>query len=107
MSVRFKKYAHNGGTARPIRAIRLTENNIDAVAEYVCKNGGAAFVTQGAGGKARRLRIKQLNFGENWGKRDWRVAVVGDFVLYVEEDRVKDFFRMKEDHFEASHSLIK
>jgi len=113
MAIRFKKYKAKGTGNDGLFAIRITDANIDEIAEYIKKNGGSAFVTSGAEGKPRRLRIKQRNFGENWGKRDWRVAVVGDFVSRRDvEPEFRpvlgklEFSRVKEDVFEATHHLV-
>lgn len=80
MSIRFRKFRSEDG-AFERQAIKITEKNIDEVVAYILRNGGSAFVTQGAEGKPRRIRIKQRNFGRNWGKRDWRVATVGDYIV--------------------------
>ena len=114
MAIRFKKYKAKGPGNDGLYAIRITEANIDEIAEYIKKNGGSAFVTSGDEGKPRRLRIKQLNFGVNWSKRDWRVAVVGDFISrrVVESWGRKahpkkfEFWRVKEDVFEATYHLV-
>lgn len=112
MAIRFKKYRHKAGGTRVFRALRITENNLSELVAYINKNGGSAFVTSGAKNKAKRIRIKQRNFGENWGKRDWRVANVGDFI--VRHDFPKEaglppieFERAREDDFEAAAELIK
>lgn len=110
MSIRFKKYQINNKTEAPLKAIRLTERNLEEVVAYVNRNGGEA-KSHDTG-----IKIRQHNYGEDWGKLDWRVARVGDFVCFLEwiepadgihkRQSFKEFFRIKEDHFEASHSLV-
>lgn len=80
MSIRFRKFRSEDG-AFERQAIKITEANIDEIVAHIQRHGGSAFVTKGAEGKPRRIRIKQRNFGRNWGKRDWRVAQVGDYIV--------------------------
>lgn len=113
MSIRFKKFRSEDG-AFERQAIKITEKNIDEVVAYIQRNGGSAFVTAGADGKPRRIRIKQRNFGRNWGKRDWRVAVVGDYIVKapVRSDFVKvlgktEFWREKGAAFDFAFNPVK
>ena len=114
MAIRFKKYKHKAGGDRTFRAIRITDRNLAELVAYICRNGGSAFATSGEGGKPVRIRIKQRNYGHNWGKRDWRVAKVGDFIVRHDFepgdlDRVTksvEFERVNEDQFEAGAELL-
>ena len=115
MAIRFKKHKHRAGGDRRFGALRITENNMTELVAYINKNGGSAFVTSGAKNKAKRIRIKQRNYGNNWGKVDWRVANVGDFIVRHEfaagelgrEKKSIEFERVREDDFEASAELVK
>lgn len=114
MAIRFKNYQDKNRKHSPLKALRITEKNIHELATYICKNGGAAFVTDSAGTKPPRIRLKQRNFGENWGKRDWRVARIGDFILmdhvapeHQEKLGKREFWRAKDDYFESTHDLVK
>lgn len=114
MAIRFKKYQDKNRSVGPVKALRITERNLSELVAYITKNGGTAFLTKGSENKPVRIRIKQRNFGENWGKRDWRVANVGDFIVmedvapeFQEALGKREFFRAKDDTFEATHSLIK
>lgn len=115
MAIRFKKYRHKAGGDRTFGALRITENNMTELVAYINKNGGSAFVTSGSKGKPKRIRIKQRNFGKNWGKIDWRVALVGDFILrhqfeageLFREKKSVEFERVREDDFEAAAEAVK
>jgi hypothetical protein len=93
-----------------VRAIQITEKNLTDVVAFINRNGGAATGHNGDTRSKRpaRIRIKQLNFGENWGKRDWRVAKLGDYIVRREHDEFgTQFFRVKELQFEEDFELIK
>lgn len=115
MPIRFKKYRHKAGGDRTFGAIRITEANMAELVATINKRGGSAFVTSGAKGKPKRIRIKQRNYGHNWGKVDWRVALVGDFIVRHDfkagelnrEKAATEFERVREDDFEASAELLK
>lgn len=111
MAIRFKKYSAKS-KGYPVDAIRITEANLVEIVNYITKNGGAAtgHETVPAKGKAKtrpgRIRLRQRNFGFNWGKQDWRVANVGDFIVR-DGDRKNgyEFARVKDDQFEALFSV--
>lgn len=118
MAIRLKKYKHKAGGTRVVRAVRITEHNINELVLYVVRKGGAATGHNGdtASGRPARIRIKQRNYGENWGKKDWRVAKVGDFLVQYDLGGKEfaqigfdpiEFGRVKEDDFEASFELVK
>lgn len=116
MAIRTKKYRHKAGGTRHVRAVRITEKNLTELVAYINRNGGAATGHNGdtASGRPARIRIKQRNFGENWGKRDWRVARVGDFIVKhdfsdepVEGLPSIEFSRVKDDTFEDTFEEVK
>ncbi len=107
MAIRTKKYKNVDptGEIRYVRAIEVKESNVEEIAAYINRNGGAA-TARGQRlfeGRLRpaRIRLKQLNFGENWGKRDWRVATLGDWIVKNEGG---EFFRMKPGVFHSELS---
>lgn len=112
MKVEFKKYrSKEDGFER--LAVKLTEENLDAVSMYIGNHGGAAFVFDFDSDKPKHIEIKQLNFGRTWGKRDWRVAKIGDYILMrrVPKDFVEfygkfEFWREKGSTFESEFDLI-
>lgn len=116
MALRLKKYRFRGN-GDVVRAIRITEKNLAEIVDYINNQGGAATGHLGntRSGKKPRIRIKQRNFGENWGKVDWRVAYIGDFIVRDDYERefkgvntkYKDFSRVKDDIFEAAFELVK
>ena len=65
---------------------------------YIVRNGGIATDHNGRPEFKRpaRIRIKQLTYGKNWSKNDWRVAHVGDYIVRDEND---NFFRVKQVDF--------
>lgn len=107
MAVRTKA-VRDKGSHKIVRSITITETNLKDIVEYITRNGGIAFATSGAGDKPVRIRIKQRNYGENWGKRDWRVAAVGDSIVRIdfakgEDHREKagaEFIRVKKANFD-------
>ncbi|AWN03418.1 hypothetical protein PBI_COUNT_97 [Microbacterium phage Count] len=97
MAIRTKKY-WTSAQLGVYRAVQITEKNLAEVVSYISRNGGIA-----TGHNARpefkrpaRIRIKQLTFGKNWSKNDWRVAAIGDFIVRDEND---NFFRVKQADF--------
>lgn len=114
MALRFKRYQHRVGGTREFYAVQITEQNIPEIVAAICKAGGAATghysippVKVGKKtkkGRPGRIRLKQRNYGYNWGKVDWRVANIGDWIVRhnfkagelsrehasVEFERVKD-----------------
>lgn len=119
MGIRFKKYIDTIKTSGPreqVRAIRVTEKNIAELVAYINRHGGAATGHNGdtRSGRPARIRLKQRNFGKRWGKLDWRVAQVGDYIVeesVPEEYQTKlgpvEFFRIKRDLFEANTIVVK
>lgn len=116
MAIRFKRYQDKNRLQEPVRAIKITETNIVDIVNYITKRYGAAtgHFTIPAKGKVKktrpgRIRLRQLNFGENWGKRDWRVANVGDYIVMVQDPDLKypEFFRVKADQFDDTHVVVK
>lgn len=83
MAIRTKKYQYTDGCTGDMRAVQITEKNLSEVVAYICRNGGAATGHNGdtASKRPARIRLKQRNFGKNWGKRDWRVARLGDWIV--------------------------
>ena len=83
MAIRTKKYRLKDDRTRQMRAIQITEKNLAEVVAYICRHGGAATGHLGntASNRPARIRIKQRNYGKNWGKRDWRVAKLGDWIV--------------------------
>ena len=97
MAIRTKKY-WSSARLGVYRAVQITHENLAEVVSYICRNGGIA---TGHGERPEykrpaRIRIKQKTFGENWTKNDWRVALVGDFIVRDEND---NFFRVKKVEF--------
>lgn len=120
MAIRFKKYKANTNAGEHIvKAIRITEKNVVELTNYICKNGGEAVakikISATGDESAYKIRLRQHNYGENWGKLDYRVAKVGDFIVrhdYFEDEygRKKgdvEFERVKRDDFEATATLVK
>lgn len=109
MVIRFKKYkdVDNGDV---IKAIRITEANVKELGYYINRQGGICLVTNSAGKKPYRIRVKQRNYGENWGKIDWRVANIGDYIIRHEfpngehhrEKGALEFSRVRKSRFEAA-----
>lgn len=104
MAIRFKKYKSKLDRSHvEVMAVKVTEANIPELVEHICRRGGAATghitIPAKKGGKVRpaRIRLRQRNFGKTWGKRDWRVAEVGDYIIRTEND---EFYRDKGDEFE-------
>lgn len=116
MAIRTKKYRHRVGGTRKIRALVLTEKNLPDVVAYICKNDGAATGHLGntASGRPARIRLKQRNYGETWGKTDWRVAKIGDIIVirhleeFVDEGfKPLEFARMKPIDFHDQFEEVK
>lgn len=93
MALRFKRFQHTAGGTREFYAVQITEQNIPEIVVAICNNGGAAtghysippvkvpgrkHPTKGRRG---RIRLRQRNYGYNWGKVDWRVAEIGDWIV--------------------------
>lgn len=122
MAIRTKKYTFTDGhgNKRIVRGVRITEKNIVDVVNYITRRGGAAtgHVTI-PGTKTKkvrpgRIRLRQLNFGENWGKRDWRVANVGDAIIVHDANKEfsqigfdVEFERVKAADFERDFAEVK
>jgi len=122
MAVRTKKFEFTDGhgNKRIVRGVRITEKNIVDVVNYIARRGGAATghltIPAGKGKKERpgRIRLRQLNFGENWGKRDWRVANVGDAIIVHDANKAfsqigfdVEFERVKASDFERDFAEVK
>lgn len=117
MAIRTKEYRFTAGGSRRVRAIRITEKNLSELVAYIVRNGGAATGHNGdtASGRPARIRIKQRNYGHNWGKIDWRVAKIGDFIVrhdfkageHSRGTKSVEFERVKPAEFEATFELSK
>jgi hypothetical protein len=121
MAIRTKKYTFidGRGVKRVVRGVRITEKNIVDVVNYITRRGGAAtghLTIPGKNTKERpgRIRLRQLNFGENWGKRDWRVANVGDAIIVHDANKEfsqigfdVEFERVKAADFERDFEEVK
>lgn len=96
MAIRTKKYRYNAGGDRRVRAIQITEKNLTEIVAYISRNGGAATGHLGRPEFKRpaRIRIKQRNYGETWGKVDWRVAEIGDYIVRYDFPK-GEFYRDK------------
>lgn len=109
LNVRFKHYRTTQiGTEKEyrVRAVQVTEKNLTDLVAYICRNGGAATGHNFIPPKRRaRIRILQRNYGFNWGKRDWRVAELGDYI--IREDFKKGEFSREEDAVEFSRVKAK
>lgn len=118
MAIKTKKYKHQVH-GNVVRGIKITEKNLTEVVLWINRNGGAATGHNGdtRSNRPPRIRIKQLNFGENWGKRDWRVAKVGDTIIRVDHEKhtneygtwpaSTDFYRVKAEHFDDIYEDVK
>lgn len=114
MAIRTKRYKSkvNGAV---VKAVVITENNIADLVAYIVRNGGAATGHNGdtASGRPARVRVKQLNYGDNWGKRDWRVGRLGDSIIRYEYPESEygpagtEFARVRKNDFEDSFELVK
>lgn len=103
----FNKYMLNGFM---VQAVEITMANLTDLVWYICENGGGATGHLGdtASKRPARIRIKQRNYGENWGKYDWRVAKLGDYIVihnfragtYGREFESMEFSRVKKADFE-------
>jgi hypothetical protein len=114
MAIRTKA-VRDKGSHKIVRAITVTEDNVEEIVAWINRHGGAA---NGHGvrifqerTRPARVRLLQRNYGENWGKRDWRVATVGDTILKIdfaagEDHREKagaEFVRVKAEAFAAEY----
>ena len=117
LNVRWKRYISKRpyGPAH-VRAVKITEKNLTDIVAYVCRYGGAATGHNFIPPKRRaRIRIRLRNYGETWGKRDWRVAELGDYIVMNEfkkgefhrEEDCKEFERVKGKDFERTFKLNK
>lgn len=97
MAIRTKKYWSCAGLG-VYRAVQITEKNLTELVSYIVRNGGIATGHNGRPEFKRpaRICIKQLTYGKNWSKNDWRVAHVGDYIVRDEND---NFFRVKQVDF--------
>lgn len=104
MAIRTKKYRSVGGLLE-VRAIKITEKNIEDLNEYILRNGGVATVrlARPAIKRPARIRIKQHTAGKTWSKRDWRVALIGDYIVRHEDG---EFARVKAGAFNALYTAI-
>lgn len=93
MAIRTKKY-WTSTQLGVYRAVQITEKNLIDLVSYIVRNGGIAtgHLERPEYKRPARIRIKQRNFGNHWGKIDWRVANVGDYIVRNEND---EFFRVK------------
>ena len=117
MAIRFKKYRHTIDGTYEVKALQITEANIPDLVNHICRHGGAVtghlYIPPVKIGKIEkkarkaRIRIRQRNFGEHWGKLDWRVATVGDYILRHEINGKYEFERVKGGDFESLTDLVK
>ncbi len=104
MAIRTKKYRHLG-TNQEVRATKITEKNFTDLVAYICRNGGGAtgHLARPQFKRPARIRIKQLTFGHGWSKNDWRVALLGDWIVRNENNT---FERVKADDFDRRYVAI-
>ena len=102
MAIRTKKYKSH---LAEVRAIEITEKNLEDVVEYILRNGGAANgrLARPDFKRPARIRIKQFTFGRTWSKMDWRVALVGDWVIRYEDG---SFARVKAGTFAKEYTAV-
>lgn len=102
MAIRMKKYKSH---LAEVRAIKITEKNLEDVVEYILRNGGAANgrLARPDFKRPARIRIKQFTFGRTWSKMDWRVALVGDWVIRYEDG---SFARVKAGTFAKEYTAV-
>lgn len=102
MAIRTKKYKSH---LAEVRAIKITEKNLEDVVEYILRNGGAANgrLARPDFKRPARIRIKQFTFGRTWSKKDWRVALVGDWIIRYEDG---SFARVKAGTFANEYTAV-
>ena len=117
LNVRWKHYTGRRGMTTNgvrVRAVKITEKNLTDIVAYISKHGGAAtghlFIPPN---RRARIRIRQLNYGYDWGKRDWRVAELGDYIVQREFEATIDrptyveFMRVKASEFDTLFKINK
>lgn len=99
MAIRMKTLATPQGEV--FRAIKITEANLTDLVAFICRHGGAAtgHLARPEFKRPARIRIKQRNFGNHWGKTDWRVAKIGDWIVRTDKN---EFLRIKQLDFERT-----
>jgi aryl-alcohol dehydrogenase-like predicted oxidoreductase len=104
MSIHTRKYK-SINRDEVARVVQIKEENLLGIVAYICRNGGAA-----TGHNARpqfnrpaRIRIKQLTQGKTWSKFDWRVALIGDYIIRYQDDT---FERVKAADFNKLFTLV-
>lgn len=102
MAIRTKKFVSDSGE---VRAIKITEKNLEDIVEYILRNGGAANgrLARPAFKRPARIRIKQWTHGETWSKKDWRVAVAGDWIVRYQDGT---FARIKAVDFPRIYTAV-
>jgi len=97
MAIRMKTFVTPDGEY--FRAIKITEKNLTELVAHIVRHGGAAtgHLARPEFKRPARIRIKQRNFGNHWGKVDWRVAKIGDWIVRTEKN---EFLRVKQQEFE-------
>ena len=98
MEIRTKKYRTESGL-NEVRAIKITEKNLADLVAYICRNGGEAtgHLARPQYRRPARIRIKQHTAGATWVKQDWRVALLGDWIVRYEDG---SFARIKAKDFD-------
>lgn len=114
MAIRTRRY-RNKFNDRIVNAVQITDTNIVDIVNHITRNSGAAtgHVTI-PGSKVKkerpgRIRLRQRNFGENWGKLDWRVANVGDWIVRheyeIDGEKFTEFYRVKAHAFPLDYEV--
>jgi len=104
MAIRTKKFQHRV-TESEVRAVKITEKNLEDVVDYILRNGGAANgrLARPEFKRPARIRIKQWNHGRKWAKKDWRVALIGDWIVRYEDGT---FARVKAGTFDLYYIAL-
>lgn len=102
MAIRTKKYKSH---LAEVRAIKITEKNLEDVVAWITNNGGAANgrLARPDFKRPARIRIKQFTFGRTWSKKDWRVALIGDWIIRYEDG---SFARVKGGTFTTEYTAV-
>lgn len=104
MAIRTKKYRLRL-SPEEVRAVQITAKNLTDLVDHICRNGGGATGHLGRPeyNRPARIRIKQRTYGRTWSKLDWRVALVGDYIVRYDDDT---FARVKAVDFLANYTAI-
>ena len=104
MAIRTKKYRNQYANI-DVKAIKITAANLTDIVAYICRNGGGAtgHVGRPEFRRPARIRIKQITSGATWVKLDWRVALVGDYIVRYPAG---DFARVKAVDFDRIYTAL-